>query len=85
MFVNSCRYCRKIFHSVTKRTVCDGCMHIDNEMMDRIKAYLDLYPNSNAMQVSEGLKMDVREILRFIDEGRLHMVKGEFSKLEETK
>lgn len=77
----SCRHCNKLFRSPIRRTVCDECRHLDEELFERIEKYLMLYPNSNAIQVAEGLSVDVMDIIRFIDEGRLKMVKGTFSKL----
>ena len=78
-----CRYCKKIFRSAIRRTCCDSCKEKDDIFFEKIKNYLELYPNSNALQISEGLEVDVTEILRFIDEGRLNMVEGTFEKLDD--
>lgn len=83
MQVCSCRYCKAIFRSPIKRTVCDRCLHRDDELFQKIVSYLDQYPNSNAVQIAAGLEINVMEILRFIDEGRLTMVNGEFVALED--
>ena len=46
-------------------------------------AYLKLYPNSNALQISEELGIHPYEIIKFMDEGWLNTVNGKFSRLED--
>ena len=79
-----CRYCKRIFQSYIRKTVCDKCQAIDDERFQVIRDYLGKYPHSNAMQIAEGLNIDVTEILRYIDEGRLNMVKVELKPLDEA-
>ena len=82
MEVCHCRYCKKIFRSSIRRTCCDSCREKDDKFFEKIIDYLDKYPNSNAIQVAEGLEVDVTEIVRFIDEGRLIISIGDFKRLE---
>ncbi|MCR5584904.1 MAG: hypothetical protein K6F63_05640 [Lachnospiraceae bacterium] len=73
-----CRYCGKFFNSPVERTCCNDCQKIEEEEFDRIKDYLKRYPNSNAIQIAEGLEISPFDIIRFIDEGRLYVNRGEF-------
>ena len=82
MEVCHCRYCKKIFRSAIRRTCCNECKEKDDKFFEKITDYLDLYPNSNAIQVAEGLEVDVSEIVRYIDEGRLIISVGDFKRLE---
>lgn len=81
MYTNVCRFCGRMFMSRAKSTVCQECKAKDDEIFSKIEEYLKQYPNSNAMQISEGLELSVVEVLRYIDEGRLQIAKGEFHKL----
>ncbi len=76
-----CRYCGKVFTSWKERTCCNECVKIEEEEFERIENYLKRYPNSNAIQIAEGLDISPFEIVRFIDEGRLFVKKGEFKSI----
>lgn len=80
MQLNICKHCHKIFISKFKVYTCDACKHIDDELFDKIEQYLMQYPNSNAIQIAEGLGIQAAEVLGFIDEGRLTIVKGNWEK-----
>ena len=66
-----CRHCGKIFQSADRRFCCDACKDIDNELFDKIRDYLRQFPNSNAIQIAEGLGIETMEVVSYIDEGRL--------------
>ncbi len=76
MQLNICKHCRKIFQSKFKAYTCSDCKSIDDELFERIENYLLQYPNSNAIQIAEGLGVQAYEVLGFIEEGRLTIVKG---------
>lgn len=80
MQLNVCKHCHKVFYNRLKLTTCDACKLKDEELFQKIEEYLLLYPNSNAMQISEGLKIQAHEVLSFIDEGRLVIAKGYFER-----
>lgn len=82
MEVCMCKHCKKIFNSKFKRHTCDECKEKDDLVFNNIEAYLQKYPNSNALQIAESLKIDAFEIIRFIDEGRLVITKGAFEKIQ---
>ena len=46
---------------------------------------MKLYPNSNAMQISEELGIHVYKILKYMEEGRLMVSHGTFSQLSDEK
>ena len=50
-------------------------------MFNQIEDYLKKYPNSNALQIAEGLEIDVYEVLKFMEEGRLLVSRGRFGRL----
>lgn len=82
MKLNRCKYCDCVFQSPDTRVVCKDCRVIDEALFSSIEEYLKKYPNSNAIQISEGLEISVYEIIRFIDEGRLQFSKGKFERLK---
>ena len=82
MKLNRCKYCDCVFQSPDTRVVCNACRPIDEALFSSIEEYLKKYPNSNAIQISDGLGINVYEIIRFIDEGRLQFSKGKFERLK---
>ena len=82
MKLNQCRYCGTMFKATYSSTVCSHCKELDDILFGRIEEYLKKYPNSNAIQISDGLGINVYEIIRFIDEGRLQFSKGKFERLK---
>lgn len=80
MHLNSCKHCRKIFYHRFKTNTCEACKKQDDELFEQIKDYLMMYPNSNALQIADGLNVNVYEVFQFMDEGRLTIVKGKWSK-----
>lgn len=76
-----CKYCGRMFQSTYSRTFCKECEDVEEILFGRIEAYLKKYPNSNALQISEGLDIPIYMVLRYIDEGRLLFSRGKFEKL----
>lgn len=83
MHVNVCKHCFKTFRSVTPKGFCPDCESLDVSEFERIEAYLKEYPNSNALQISESLGIDVFSVVSFLKEGRLVITRGKFSQLED--
>ncbi|MCH5273796.1 MAG: hypothetical protein J1E35_08995 [Lachnospiraceae bacterium] len=79
---NRCKYCGSEFQSPDTRVVCNNCKWIDEALFSSIERYLKKYPNSNALQISEGLEISLYEVIRFIDEGRLEFSRGKFERLK---
>ncbi len=82
MKLNQCRYCGTMFKSTYTSTVCSHCKELDDILFSRIEEYLKKFPNSNAIQIAEGLELPTFEVVRFIDEGRLQFSRGKFERLK---
>lgn len=81
MFTCVCKHCKNVFRSPIRTMCCKNCRTFDENAFDDIEAYLKLYPNSNALQISEALGIDAYVILKFMEEGRLLKSRGSFSRL----
>jgi len=81
MYTNKCKFCGNTFISKVKLTTCTSCKHLDEELFSKVEDYLRRFPNSNAIQIAEGLEISALDILQYIDEGRLQISKGEFRRL----
>lgn len=81
LYTNICKHCHKEFRSKIRTLCCKDCRAQDEEQLDDIVKYLALYPNSNALQISDELGIHPYEILKFIEEGWLTRSRGTFSKL----
>lgn len=79
--VNVCKHCQKQYISPTVGYCCSACKDIDKMRYEQIKAYLNTYPNSNAIQVAEALEIKPYTILKYVDEGMLVISRGEFEQL----
>ncbi|MCR4720377.1 MAG: hypothetical protein K5655_01490 [Lachnospiraceae bacterium] len=67
--------------SRTYTSTCENCKEIDKEIFEKIKNYLVEYPNSNTIQVAEGLGIRASLILKYVDDGDLVVTKGHFESL----
>ncbi len=83
VYKGRCKHCFKTFHSKIRTGFCPECSKLDETVFDRIEEYLRKYPNSNALQISESLEIDLYSVIGFMNEGRLIRSMGKFSKLEE--
>ena len=81
MYTNKCKFCGKIFVSKIRMATCVSCKQLDDDLFTKIEEYLRRFPNSNAMQIADGLGISALEVLQYIDEGRLQISKGEFRRL----
>lgn len=60
---------------------CQDCKKIDKMRYEQIKAYLNNYPNSNAIQIADALQIKPYTVLKYVDEGLLVVGRGEFEQL----
>ena len=77
-----CRICKKAFPSFTKVFSCEECRDADEKLFTLIEEYLTVYPNSNAIEISNALKIKTELIISYIDEGRLTYSRGHFEKIQ---
>jgi len=85
MYTNVCKHCRKTFKSRLKAYSCEDCKQKDNDVFDDIEAYLQEYPNSNALQISEALGISAFKVLYYLKEGRLNISTGRFERLDNNR
>lgn len=83
IYTNVCKHCKIVFKSKIRTLCCKSCRNLDEDQFSDIEYYLKLYPNSNALQISDELGISVYEILKFMEEGRLNRVRGKFTKIED--
>lgn len=76
-----CKHCGMEYEGFKGTCTCEKCNDIDNMIFSQIRVYLRKYPNSNAVQISEALGINVNIILKYIEEGRLFFGGGSFSKI----
>ena len=81
MYTNKCKFCGKPFISKIKAMTCVSCKQLDDDLFTKIEEYLRRFPNSNAIQIAEGVGISALDVLQYIDEGRLQISKGEFRRL----
>ena len=76
-----CKHCHRVFKSKIRTLCCKDCRKEDEDQLDDIVKYLKMYPNSNALQISEELGIHPYEIIKFMEEGWLGKANGTFSQL----
>jgi len=81
VYTNVCKHCHKVFKSKIRTMCCKDCRDKDSDKLDDIVQYLKLYPNSNALQISEELGIHPYVIIKYMEEGWLGESYGEFSPL----
>ena len=54
---------------------------MEEDQLDDIVEYLKMYPNSNALQISEELGIHPYEIVKYMEEGWLQSSRGVFTRL----
>ncbi len=77
----TCKHCYKSFPSRVYTSTCENCRALDKEIYEKIKAYLLQYPNSNTIQVAEGLGLKASLILKYVEDGDFVIVKGHFESI----
>ncbi|NLP33846.1 MAG: hypothetical protein GX359_01460 [Clostridiales bacterium] len=83
MYTSVCKHCFKVFKTKFRTLSCNDCRSKDSDHFDDIESYLKVFPNSNALQISEALGITAYEVLKFVEEGRLHVTKGYFEQIED--
>ncbi|MEG1458956.1 MAG: hypothetical protein RR056_06705 [Acetivibrio sp.] len=83
MYTSVCKHCKKIFKTPIHTVCCNDCRAVDKDGFEDVKKYLEAFPNSNAMQISNALEIPITTILQYIEDGYLWPVNGSFEKLSE--
>ncbi len=84
-FTNVCKHCYKVFRSRIRTCTCNSCRALDESHYDEIIAYLRLYPNSNAIQIAQELNIQAYEVVKYLEEGKLLVSPGTFSRLSDEE
>jgi len=66
-----CLKCGKLIPDNTIRDYCHICYEVYEKLFDKIRDYLDKYPNATAFEVSDFTGVDIKVIKNFVKEGRL--------------
>lgn len=85
LYTNVCKHCFKVFKSKIRTLTCKDCQNLNENQFDDVEQYLKLYPNSNALQISEELGIHAYVIVKYLEEGRLRVSSGTFSQLPENE
>ena len=77
MELQNCRNCKKLFENYNKdNKICPVCKKIEDNQFDTIRTYLERYPLSTLLQVSQGTGLLPKTIVKFIRMGRLMVVEN---------
>ncbi len=74
MDIKICKLCGRPIISEHKLYVCGNCKETDDATFAKIEQYLNTHPFSNALDVSAGCGISTKEVIRYIDEGRIEVV-----------
>ncbi|NLY44008.1 MAG: flagellar protein [Clostridiaceae bacterium] len=74
LHLENCKICGTLFTSNGMFDICPYCKKQDDEVFERIREYLEQYPNSNILEVALNLDISVRRIKRYLRECRLQIV-----------
>jgi len=77
MELQNCRNCKKLFQNYNiDNKICPVCKKIEDNQFDTIRTYLEKYPLSTLLQVSEGTGLLPKTIVKFVRMGRLVVVEN---------
>ena len=66
-----CRTCGKLFKSHIKLVYCEQHKYIDMEQFSIVRDFVLMHPICNCIDVYRVTGIDIKELLRYIDEGML--------------
>lgn len=67
----NCKNCNSTFVSTDGSVLCKSCESYEEELFQKIKAYLQDHPGTSISILSVELNISVSQINRFIQDGRL--------------
>lgn len=73
MEVKVCRNCKKLFQYITGPEMCPNCKQLEEELFQKVKAYLKENPGESMHIVSEETGVSVSLIEKFLRQGRLEV------------
>jgi flagellar operon protein (TIGR03826 family) len=76
MKLANCSRCGRVFSFVPgTRDICPACVRQEDDDYLKIFHYLTQQPSASAPEIAEATGVDIKEILRFVRENRLRLVK----------
>ena len=81
---NCCRECGALFAAAIPLAYCNKHKHLDDEQFSIVEDYVIHHPMCNALQVNSGTGIQLSELLRYINEGRLSTVGGQITVRKEV-
>lgn len=72
MSFSNCPRCGKLFNFINS-PVCDNCRKEEEEIFDRVRAYVKEHPNSNINKISQETEVSQKKILKYVREGKLEL------------
>ncbi|MBX6396344.1 MAG: hypothetical protein IRY98_11710 [Alicyclobacillaceae bacterium] len=74
--VANCKRCGRIFQKTAGVTVCPACRREEEELYQKVRAYVAEHRGATIIEVSEATGVDADLVLQFLREGRLSVVNG---------
>ena len=68
--LQNCKSCGKLFIKMS-RAICPDCFEQEEEAFLKVKQYLDEHPKAPVVTVSEETEVSVKQINKFIRDGRI--------------
>ncbi|MDI3327905.1 MAG: flagellar protein [Alicyclobacillaceae bacterium] len=72
----NCKRCGRIYRKVHGESVCPSCRREEEELYQKVRAYVSEHRGATIMEVSEATGVDPDLVLKFLREGRLAVVSG---------
>ena len=73
MEVKVCKNCKKLFQYVVGPEICPNCKQLEEDLFQKVKAYLRENPGASMHIVSEETEVSVSLIEKFLRQGRLEV------------
>lgn len=76
MNIKNCTKCKKIFSSLRGENICAECVKKEEEEFNIIREYLRVNRGANIDVVSEETGVSIKQIMKYLREGRLQATEG---------
>ena len=73
MEIKTCKNCKKIFQYIAGPEICPKCKQVEEDLFQKVKAYLRENPGESMHVVSEETEVPVTLIEKFLRQGRLEV------------
>lgn len=76
MKLANCSRCGRVFSFVPgTRDICPACIQLEDDHFLKVFHFLTQQPSATAPEIAEATGIDIKEILRFVRENRLRLVR----------